>query len=234
MNENKEDLSYIGESENEAKDFIEQHLGFPAPRMTGYHMAVKIYVRPEECKEITDDAGVKKSIYLPEVVTSQDKWRNCTALVVSQGNECYKTGRFAAEKGFMDCSTFIEAQRTAEFISQSTFCPDYYRKKPVEVLSVLQMGLELGYTPFESIFKIKLDETGNVKILENSEVSQKCKDVIDYFEKSRIKPWCKVGDWIVIPRNEGTQVNYRGIPMQFIPDDKVLAIIEDPTHVTRD
>lgn len=52
------------------------------------------------------------------------------------------------------------------------------------------------------------------------------------FEKSG--PWCKVGDWVVIPRNEGTQISYRGIPMQIIPDDRVLAIIEDPNYVTRD
>lgn len=52
------------------------------------------------------------------------------------------------------------------------------------------------------------------------------------FEQS--KPWCRVGDWVVIPRNEGIQVSYRGIPMQLIPDDRVLSIIKDPTYVTRD
>ena len=54
----------------------------------------------------------------------------------------------------------------------------------------------------------------------------------DRFKRSG--PWCKVGDWVVLPRNEGTQINYRGIPMQIIPDDRVLAIVEDPTYVTRD
>lgn len=47
-------------------------------------------------------------------------------------------------------------------------------------------------------------------------------------------PWCRVGDWIVIPRNEGIQVSYRGIPMQLIPDDRAMSIIKDPTHVVRD
>jgi co-chaperonin GroES (HSP10) len=132
--------------EQEAKEFIEKHLGFPAPRMAGYHMAVKIYVRPEDIHTFVDEnTGETKSIYLPHTVTAHDKYRSCTALIVSMGPEAYKHERFK--------------------------------------------------------------ESG---------------------------PWCKVGDWVVIPRNEGTQVNYRGVPMQFIPDDRVLAIVEDPTHVTRD
>jgi len=51
---------------------------------------------------------------------------------------------------------------------------------------------------------------------------------------SKKAPLCKVGDWIVFPRNEGVQVTYRGVPMQYIPDDKVLGIVSDPSHVTRD
>jgi co-chaperonin GroES (HSP10) len=142
-----DELSFIEKhEEKEAQELIKKHLGFEPPRMTGYHMAVKIYVRPEELSEITTGKGEKKKLYLPEKVRAEDKWRNCTALVVSQGPDCYKTGRF------LDNPT----------------------------------------------------------------------------------PWCRVGDWVVIPRNEGTQVNYRGVPMQFIPDDRVLAIIEDPTYVTRD
>lgn len=147
-----QDLSFIEKSEEaEAKELITKHLGFDPPRMAGYHMAVKIYVRPEELTTFVDDKGETKKMYLPETVSALDKWRNCTALVVSQGPECYKTGRFKED-----------------------------------------------------------------------------------FEKGIDTRWCKVGDWVVIPRNEGTQVNYRGVPMQFIPDDRVLAIIEDPSHVTRD
>jgi len=131
--------------EEEAKKFIEQHLGFPAPRVCGYYMAVKLYVRPEEVSTFTDKDGKEIKIILPESARVEDKWRSCTALVLSQGPQCYKGKKFK--------------------------------------------------------------DSG---------------------------PWCKVGDWIVIPRNEGVQVNYRGIPMQYIPDDRVLGIIEDPTHVVRD
>ena len=144
---NKSMYSFIDDNEEqEAKELIEKHLGFPAPRATGYYMAVKIYLRPEEIATVVDEVtGKTKSIYLPESVTANDKYRNCTALVVSQGSECYKGKRF-----------------------------------------------------------------------KNS------------------GPWCKIGDWIAIPRNEGTQLNYRGIPMQFIPDDRVLCVVEDPSYITRD
>lgn len=46
-------------------------------------------------------------------------------------------------------------------------------------------------------------------------------------------PLCQVGDWIVFPRNSGTQINYRGVPVQLIHDDKMLLRIDNPTYVTR-
>lgn len=44
-------------------------------------------------------------------------------------------------------------------------------------------------------------------------------------------PWCRVGDWVVIPRYESHLVMWRGIAMGFIPDDRVLAVIADPKDV---
>ncbi len=44
-------------------------------------------------------------------------------------------------------------------------------------------------------------------------------------------PYCKVGDWVVIPRNVGIQVNYRGVPVQLIPEDALYCVIEDPSHI---
>lgn len=46
-------------------------------------------------------------------------------------------------------------------------------------------------------------------------------------------PWCNVGDWIMFPRNEGTQINYYGVPMQVIPDDRMLLRIKNPASITR-
>ena len=44
-------------------------------------------------------------------------------------------------------------------------------------------------------------------------------------------PWCKPGDWVMLPRYEGFPFMFRGVAMQMTPDDKVLAIIEDPDDV---
>lgn len=51
----------------------------------------------------------------------------------------------------------------------------------------------------------------------------------DKFERSG--PWCKVGDWILIPRYESTMVSYRGVAMALLPDDRVMAVIAGPEDV---
>lgn len=44
-------------------------------------------------------------------------------------------------------------------------------------------------------------------------------------------PWCKIGDWVMIPRYEATALSYRGVAMALLPDDRILAVIADPTDV---
>ena len=44
-------------------------------------------------------------------------------------------------------------------------------------------------------------------------------------------PWCKVGDWVMIPRYEATAVSYRGVAVALISDDRIMAVITDPTDV---
>ena len=57
----------------------------------------------------------------------------------------------------------------------------------------------------------------------------------------RSGPWCKVGDWVMIPRNAGHQFNdhgphlqMRGIPMQIVPEDCILNVIDEPARIKRD
>lgn len=138
--------------EQEAKDFVEKNLGFPAPRASGFWMYVKIHYDQKDIHEAKNDDGSPKLdpegnpivFYLPETANPHEKYKSCTALVVSQGPDAYKGDRFK--------------------------------------------------------------ESG---------------------------PWCKVGDWIVIPPNEGFYLVYRKIPMRIIPDDKCLGVVEDPSYVTR-
>lgn len=138
--------------EQEAKDFIEKHLGFPAPKSCLFWMHVKIhydekdvhYAKDDNGNQILKPDGSPLCIYLPEKAKTDEKYTSTTALVVSQGPACYKGERFK------------------------------------------------------------------------------------YSGRS-----CKVGDWIVIPPNEGYYTVYRGIPMRIITDDKCLGVVEDPSYVTR-
>lgn len=159
--------SFVEDCEvEEAKKIITEQLGFEPPRACGYHMAVKIFVRPEDVHEFTDEHGNKKSIYLPAMSTAQDKFRSCVALVLNQGPECYTGKRFKEN-------------------------------------------------PLIRFFRI----TGLFK---------------SWLGPIRKRPWCKVGDWVVIARNAGPQVNYRGMPVTYLPDDQIFGVVPDPTFVTRD
>ena len=44
-------------------------------------------------------------------------------------------------------------------------------------------------------------------------------------------PFCRVGDWVCLPRHSSFVVKYRGVAMAIIPDDKVIGVIEDPTDL---
>jgi len=44
-------------------------------------------------------------------------------------------------------------------------------------------------------------------------------------------PWCKVGDWVVFPRYESTQISWRDIPLVTVADEKVCMVVADPTDV---
>lgn len=154
----KSAMSYIEEHEEEdAKRIIRESViseknpeGFDFPPPGGFQMMVKIYVRPEDMKEITTEDGRKIALYLPETVRVEDKFRNCSGLVVAMGPDCY----------------------------------------------------------------VGKDSHGNDRYPSGA--------------------WCKVGDFICFPRNVGTQISYRGVPVQIIPDDKLLFVTPDPTYVTRD
>jgi co-chaperonin GroES (HSP10) len=92
-----------------------------------------------------------------------------------------------------------------------------------------------------------LDENGNQKaiflpsVVRAEDKYNHCTALVlsqgtEAYQGERFKrsgPWCRVGDWIVFPRNEGTQIIYRGIPMQIIPDDRCLGTVEDPSYITR-
>lgn len=134
-------LSMISsEEEQTAKDLIENLLGFPAPTVCGYRLAVKLHIKDERANK--DDPTSK--IVLPQSHLMDEMYRTVTGLVIAIGPDAYCGDRF-----------------------------------------------------------------------------------------SNSGPWCKVGDWVVIARNEGVQVQYRGVAMHYINDDRILGVVEDPDHVTK-
>jgi len=44
-------------------------------------------------------------------------------------------------------------------------------------------------------------------------------------------PWCKVGDFIMLPRLEGQRFKWKGIPLIMIICDRVQAVVDDPKHI---
>jgi co-chaperonin GroES (HSP10) len=141
-------LSNIEPHEEEiAHNLIHEHFiemtGKPFEmRPAGYLVAVKIYIRPEELKTITQDDGTEVTLYLPDTVRAEDKYSSVAALVCGVGPEAYQGEKF-----------------------------------------------------------------------------------------ERSGPWCKVGDWIMIPRYESTMVSFRGVAMALLPDDRVMAVIPGPEDV---
>jgi co-chaperonin GroES (HSP10) len=51
----------------------------------------------------------------------------------------------------------------------------------------------------------------------------------EMFEKTG--PWCKVGDFVMIPKLGGQKIKFKGVPLTMISCDQVLAIIEKPEDV---
>ena len=110
-------------------------------RFTRYFAVVKIFVRPEELKEITADDGTKHKLYLPDMVRAEDRYQSCSGLIVALGPQC-----FADKDG-----------------------------KP-----------------------------------------QGCK--------------YSVGDFVLFPRTDIMRIDFNGIALGVMTDDRVLAVIKDPSH----
>lgn len=53
------------------------------------------------------------------------------------------------------------------------------------------------------------------------------------FSGGNTKPWCKLGDWVIVPRHDGTLVDYRGRPTMLVADDRIIGRTPDPVYVSR-
>lgn len=89
-------LSFLEEHEKpEAQALIDkQFMELCGKKLTGratrFFCIVKIHIRPEEMKEITDVTGKKTTLYLPDMIRAEDKYQSCVGLVVALGPDCFK------------------------------------------------------------------------------------------------------------------------------------------------
>ncbi len=44
-------------------------------------------------------------------------------------------------------------------------------------------------------------------------------------------PWCKVGDYVLIPRLGGQKIKLKGVPLTLISCDLILAVLDNPADV---
>lgn len=46
-------------------------------------------------------------------------------------------------------------------------------------------------------------------------------------------PYCKVGDWVMVPRPHAHTYSYKGLTSMTISEDKILQVIDDPRDISR-
>ena len=50
----------------------------------------------------------------------------------------------------------------------------------------------------------------------------------------RSGPYCRLGDWAIIPRNEGVLMYLKGEPVHIFYDDRVVGTVKDPKNIRRE
>lgn len=87
------------------------------------------------------------------------------------------------------------------------------------------------YIPQKSLDEDKYQSvTGLVVSVGDQAYMGKNVDGSDRFPKG---PWCRVGDFVVLPRYESFLMMWKGkIALAAIPDDKIIGIVRDPNDLT--
>lgn len=82
----------------------------------GYYITVKLHVRPEELKEITQDDGKKVTLYLPDTVRADDAYNTAVGLVIDIGEDAYQgetmTGKQRFRKPWVRVGSWVLFKRT--------------------------------------------------------------------------------------------------------------------------
>jgi hypothetical protein len=85
----------------------------------------------------------------------------------------------------------------------------------------------------EDIFTFADEQGKEVKTVSCYEKFHSCVALVVGMGKGCEEPAYRVGDFIMIPRNEGQQVNCRGYVLHFLKYNKVYAIVDKPEEIER-
>lgn len=154
-----EDISFVEASEEiQANSIVDQAMRdatksreFPEgvtfrehAHVSRYFAVVKIYIRPEEIREIELEGGGTQKLYLPDTIRAEDKYNACVGLVIALGPQAFK------------------------------------------------------------------DKDGRPT-------------------RSRYK----IGDWVVFPRTDIIRIDFHGVALGVMTDDRALIVTDDPRHWTQ-
>lgn len=129
MQTNRSLTSYIEDhEEDEAKQFIEEELGFPLPKIHGNRLLVKIYIRPEELSTFKNDKGETLRIYMPQVYLANDQYSNFSALVLAVGDQCFKGKEYKDSGPGCKVGDWVTFLRNVEDNSSGPGCQQYMYK----------------------------------------------------------------------------------------------------------
>ncbi len=92
--------------------------------------------------------------------------------------------------------TFAEELKWAEMVSSSNLCPPAYRGKPADIVVAKQMGMELGFTPHQSLLSVNI-VNGKVSLPVETELSLCLKsglleDIEEWSDADTMTYYCKV------------------------------------------
>lgn len=107
-----------------------------------------------------------------------------------------KNQNLPANPGFMDFSNLDNAIRCCEIICRSGLAPGAYKDRPEAALVAIQMGLEIGFKPLQSLQNIdviqgkpSLRAEAMLALVQSSEIYEHC---IETFDESTQTATCNV------------------------------------------
>jgi co-chaperonin GroES (HSP10) len=272
---------------------VEEYLGFECPKVTGYHLAIKVHYNKNDIKPFKYASGRESVIFVPPTkCIDNDEYRSPVGLVVGKGPWAYKGERFE-DKSWCDVGDYVVFKRneghTVDYrgmkmvyvaddrVHGTLADPDWVTRDPhitdlaKKNFSYIENYEEeeakklirehLGFEPpvaagWQIVVKIYIREDNCIKYKKDDGTESlivmppTSRSITEEKFTSRVGlvlsvgpqaykdkkfggvPWCKVGDWIVMPRHGKTHINYRGVQVLYLDDDMVLQPIRDPEHVT--